>query len=143
MDRRRLRRWAMGAVLLAAFFGIRQYQLSYARVLPVHLEVLTYTAAKLCTLIASGRGLSTEGMAEYVYPARRGRDFLARYAGSRERPSYGKLQLLLDDYEGLVRDADAARASGQDLRSRLTEFEARRDRLFAQAEEVRNDLRRE
>src|SRR5512135_3574356 len=61
---------------------------SDATILSVHLDVLTQTAAKLCSLVEARRGPTTEGMAEYTYPAQRGREFLHKFSSSSGRRSY-------------------------------------------------------
>lgn len=85
---------------------------SYPEVVNVHLDVLTQTAAKLVAVAESKRGLSAEGMAEYVYPARRARELLKRFEDKRDLPSYRGLGELLDRYEQLVAQIDSGRATG-------------------------------
>ena len=115
---------------------------SYGTIMDVHLDVLTQTAAKLCTIVEAGRGPTAEGMAEYIYPAKRAREFLRQFDGYGERQSYRRFAALLDRYERLVRDVDAARAQGRlnELWPRLT---AEREALQAQALEIRVDLQKE
>jgi hypothetical protein len=114
---------------------------SYGAIMEVHLEVLTQTADKLCSVVESGRGPTAEGMAEYVYPAKRAREFLRQFGGYSDRRSYQQFGVLLDRYEALVRDVDAARAD-----RRLGPEEALRvtgegDALRAMAGEIRTLLK--
>ena len=115
----------------------------YAAIIVVHLDVLTQTAAKLCAVVESGRGLSAESMAEYVYPAQRGREFLRQFSGYSGRESYRQFATLLDRYEALVRQVDVARAQERDWKQELPHLMAERDILAQLAASVRADLQRE
>jgi hypothetical protein len=77
VDLARLRGWLFGIVLLAVAACLWR---GYASILGVHVDVLTQTADKLVAVAGSGRGITTEGMAEYVYPAKRGREFLRQFS---------------------------------------------------------------
>ena len=114
---------------------------SYGTIMEVHLDVLTQTADKLCSVVESGRGPTTEGMAEYVYPAQRARTFLRQFATYSERRSYQQLGALLDRYEALVRDVDAARSQGRLGTEVATHLSRERDALQALATEIRTDVR--
>src|SRR5262245_37602798 len=115
----------------------------YATIMNVHLDVLTQTAAKLCAVVQADKGPSTEGIAEYVCPAKRGREFLRQFSGDSARRSYTQFGAFLDRYEALVRDVDASRARGSDWRTALPEFPAECDALPQQAHEIRERLREE
>jgi hypothetical protein len=112
---------------------------SYGKILDVHLDVLTQTAAKLCAVVEAGRPLHTEDMAEYTYPSQRAREFLRQFSSYRERRSYQQLSALLDRYDVLVQGVDAARAQQQvpDLQHLIQE----RDVLQRFADDIRADLR--
>jgi transcriptional regulator with XRE-family HTH domain len=111
--------------------------------LAVHLDVLTQTAAKLCAVVESGRGLTAEGMAEYVYPAQRAREFLRQFSGQNGRESYKQFATLVDRYASMVREVDAARATERDWKQVLPQLAAERDALEQLAIAVRADLKRE
>ncbi len=116
---------------------------SYGSIMSVHLDVLTQMAAKLCAVVESGRGLTAEGMAEYVYPARRAREFLRQFSSYSERRSYHRFSELLDRYEAMMRDVDAARAQGRNWQAELPHLTAERDALQQLAAEIRAALRAE
>jgi hypothetical protein len=115
---------------------------SYGTIMDVHLDVLTQTADKLCSVVASGRGPTAEGMAEYVYPAQRAREFMRQFSSYASRNSYRQFGLLLDRYEALVHEVDTARAErrlGPEEASRLNnELQG----LQALAAQIRDDLKR-
>jgi len=115
----------------------------YATIMNVHLDVLTQTADKLCAVVESRRPLSAEGMAEYVYPAQRGREFLRQFGSYRARPSYRHFGELLDRYEALVRTVDALRAQGRDWQPELPRLTAERDAIRRLAEQIRGELKTE
>lgn len=115
----------------------------YAAIMAVHLDVLTQTAAKLCAVVESGRGPAAEAMAEYVYPAQRGRQFLRQFGSYRERASYRKFSALLDRYEALVHDVDALRAQGRVAPAEVPRLEAERAAVQQLAEEIRGALKAE
>jgi len=115
----------------------------YAAIMVVHLDVLTQTAAKLCAVVESGRGLTAEGMAEYVYPAQRAREFLRQFSGQNGRESYKQFTTLVDRYEAMVHDVDATRAAGRDWKPVLPHLTAQRDALLQLAAAVRAALKRE
>ena len=115
----------------------------YAAIMAVHLDVLTQTAAKLCAVVESGRGLTTEGMAEYVYPAQRAREFLHQFSEQSGRESYKRFATLLDRYESMVREVDTVRATGSNWQPELPHLTAESDALAQLAIDVRTDLKHE
>jgi hypothetical protein len=115
---------------------------SYGTILSVHVDVLTQTAAKLFAVAESGRGLSAEGMAEYVYPAQRGREFLRQFDGYRARQSYQKFAAFLDRYEAMVRDVDVQRAARPDGQIDLSRLKAEQEALRQLAADIRGLLAR-
>jgi hypothetical protein len=110
---------------------------SYGTILSVHLDVLTQTAAKLSAVVESGRGLAAESMAEYVYPAQRGREFLRQFGGYSGRQSYQKFMVFLDRYEAMVRDVDAQRAANPPGRIDLAKLKAQNETLAQLAADIR------
>ena len=114
---------------------------SYATILSVHLDVLTQTAAKLCSVVESARGPTTEGMAEYTYPAQRGREFLHQFSNYSGRRSYQQFGVYLDRYEAMVRDVDATRAQAGNWHALLPRLIAQRDALMQLAGQIRADLK--
>jgi len=115
----------------------------YAAIMQVHLDVLTQTAAKLCAVVDAGRGLSAEAMAEYVYPAQRAREFLHQFSNQSGRASYRQFSALLEHYETMVRDVDAARAAGREWAQMSPQLHVQCDALLRQAAAVRADLTRD
>jgi hypothetical protein len=114
----------------------------YAAILSVHLDVLTGMAGKLSSLAQADRGPSAEGMAEYVYPAKRARTFLRQFKGYTERQSYRDFGEFLDRYEVLVRDVDKARALGKAWKGEAKHIEAERAALAERAAQIRRHLER-
>jgi hypothetical protein len=86
---------------------------SYGTIMDVHLDVLTQTADKLQSVVASGRGPTAEGMAEYVYPAQRAREFMRQFSSYSSHRSYQQFGALVARYEALVHEVDAARSQGR------------------------------
>jgi len=80
---------------------------SYEKILNVHLDVLTQTADKLCDV--AGGQTTTLAMTEYVYPAKRARQFLHQFSKHRDRPSYIGLAAFLDRYEKMIDEVGAVR----------------------------------
>jgi hypothetical protein len=114
---------------------------SYATILSVHLDVLTQTAAKLCSVVEARRGPTIEGMAEYIYPAQRGREFLRQFSSYSARRSYQQFSEYLDRYEAMVRDVDATRAQSGNWQALLPRLTAQRDALVQLAAQIRADLK--
>lgn len=114
---------------------------SYDTIMQVHLDVLTETADKLCSVVESGHGPTAEGMAEYVYPAKRAREFMRQFSGYRERKSYQQFGVLLDRYEALVHTVDAARAQQQLGPQVVSHLHSEREALDALAAEIRGQLK--
>lgn len=112
----------------------------YATIMSVHLDVLVQTAEKLCAVVEAGRGPTAEGMAEYVYPAQRAREFLRQFSNYGPRPSYQKFSGLVERYEAMVRQADSARVQG-DWRAQSPQLNGERDALQRLAAEIRDDLK--
>jgi hypothetical protein len=131
-------------LLLMALLGLTAcLWRSYGEILQVHLDVLTQTADKLVAVAGSGRGITTEGMAEYVYPAKRGREFLRQFSAYSPRRSYRQFEVFLDRYEALVKEADTIRAQGKAWQEALPGLAQQRDGLQAMALAIRRDLEQE
>jgi hypothetical protein len=133
-----MRRWWSVLLIMSAGCLWKGYE----EVLSVHLDVLTQTASKLVAVAGSPRGLSAESMAEYVYPAKRGRTFLVQFQSYEKRQSYVQFGAFLDRYEALVNQADAARAHRQDWAEVLPALETQRDALLEKAAAIRQEARR-
>ena len=139
MVRAMLRRLALLSALVCSGCLWR----GYATILSVHVDVLTQMATKLCSVIEAGRGPTAEGMAEYTYPAQRGREFLRQFSGYQSRRSYQEFGTFLERYEAMVRDVDAARAQGRAWSTVLRPVQAQRDGLQMLAAAIRADLKGE
>jgi hypothetical protein len=116
---------------------------SYATIMSVHLDVLTQTAEKLCTVVQAGKGPAAEGMAEYVYPAQRGREFLRQFNTYSGRSSYLAFRDFLNRYEALVHDVDAGRAAGRDPQAALPHLTMQCAALNGLAAQIRRQLKQE
>jgi len=116
---------------------------SYGTIMKVHLDVLTQTADKLESVVRAGRGVSAESMAEYVYPAQRGREFLRQFERESVRQSYRQFAAFLDQYEAMVRAVDAQRAQGSDWQTILPSLTQECEALRQRAEEIRHSLQAE
>jgi hypothetical protein len=114
---------------------------SYGTIMGVHLDVLTQTADKLYSVVDSGRGPTAEAMAEYVYPAQRAREFMRQFNSYSSRPSYRQFGALVDRYEVLVHEVDAARAQGRLGREEAARVKTASEALRALAAEARAALR--
>jgi hypothetical protein len=115
----------------------------YATILSVHVDVLSQTAAKLCVMVEAGKGPAAEGMAEYVYPAKRAREFLRQFGREGQRQSYGQFTALLERYEALVRAVDAARVQESAWQAAWPRLDGECAALGQQAAEVRATLQAE
>jgi len=135
--RRMCRRFAIVLVVCGAGCLWR----SYGTIMQVHLDVLTETADKLCSVVESGRGPTAAGMAEYVYPAQRAREFMRQFNGYRDRKSYQQFGVLVDRYETLVHEVDAARAQRQLGPQDVSHLHSEREALYALAAEIRVQLK--
>jgi hypothetical protein len=116
---------------------------SYGTIMAVHVDVLTQTATKLESMARAGRRPVAEDMAEYTYPAKRAREFLRQFDGYRTRPSYQHFSTLVDRYEAMVREADAARTMGGDWSAVVSQLTAENAALQQLGAEVRSALRAE
>lgn len=135
--------WLVGALACALCVLLLSSCLwrGYSTIAAVHVDVLTQMATKLCSIVESGRRLKAEDMAEYTYPAQRAREFLRQFASYHTRHSYQQFTALLDRYEALVRQVDAARALPNGY-AQLdgTRLDAERRALQQLAADVRTDL---
>jgi hypothetical protein len=134
------RMWRGGAIVLLVCAAGCLWR-SYGTIMQVHLDVLTQTADKLCSVVESGRGPTAAGMAEYVYPAQRAREFMRQFSGYRDRKSYQQFGMLLDRYETMVREVDAARAQRQLGPQDVAHLHREREALYALAAEIRAHLK--
>jgi hypothetical protein len=131
-----LRRFALGFLFLLAAGCLWR---SYAYILDVHVDVLTQMADKLAVMTEAGKGPTAETMAEYVYPAKRARTFLRQFDGYEKRASYHRFRQLLERYEALVREVDAARALGTEWKSKAPQIRRECDALQQMAVAIRAD----
>jgi hypothetical protein len=131
-------RWRLTIVLVACAAGCLWR--SYGTIMDVHLDVLTQTADKLYSVVASGRGPTAEGMAEYVYPAQRAREFMRQFSSYSSRRSYQQFGVLVDRYDAMVREVDAARAQGRLGSEAAARVKREGDALRALAVETRAAL---
>ena len=114
---------------------------SYGTIMDVHLDVLTQTANKLYSVVESGRGPTAESMAEYVYPAQRAREFMRQFSSYSSRRSYQQFGALVDRYEALVREVDAARSQGRLGAETVAKLKSESAVLRASADAIRADVK--
>lgn len=131
-------RWRLTISLLLCAAGCLWR--SYGTIMDVHLDVLTQTADKLYSVVESGRGPTAEGMAEYVYPAQRAREFLRQFASYSNRRSYQQFGVLVERYDAMVREVDAARSQGRLGSEGAARVKSEGDALHALAAETRAAL---
>ncbi|MBI4518145.1 MAG: hypothetical protein HY699_20270 [Deltaproteobacteria bacterium] len=110
----RMRR-VLSAFLVVALAGCLWR--SYGDILTVHVTVLIQMVDKLSALAEAGRTPAAADMAEFNYPAQRGRTFLRQFERDAGRESYRAFAALLDRYQALLRQVDAARVSEADWRA--------------------------
>ena len=131
-------RWRLTILLVVCAAGCLWR--SYGTIMDVHLDVLTQTADKLHSVVESGRGPTTEGMAEYVYPAQRAREFMRQFSSYSGRRSYQQFGMLVDRYDALVREVDAARSQRRLGSEDAARVKSESDALHALATETRAAL---
>jgi hypothetical protein len=127
-------------VIVALVLSLAGCWAGYAKRASVHAEVLSLTAAKLVSLIEAGRPPAVESMGEYVYPAKRAREFLQSYVSYREYESHRRLTELVTRYETLVRRVDAARAAQSDWSREIDWLRAEGAALHRLAAEIDGSL---
>ena len=131
-------RWRLTILLIVCAAGC--VWRSYATIMNVHLDVLTQTADKLYSVVESGRGPTAEGMAEYVYPAQRAREFMQQFSSYSGRRSYQQFGVLVDRYDAMVREVDAGRSQGRLGSEAAARVKGESDALHALAAETRTAL---
>ena len=113
---------------------------SYVEILTVHLTVLTQMADKLGSLAEAGHAPTAADMAEFTYPAQRGRQFLRQFSRYADRQSYRGFTQFLDRYEVLLKRVDAARVSESTWTAERPRVAAERQALAALAAATRGHL---
>jgi hypothetical protein len=127
-------------MVLAILLGLTSCWSGYAGRASVHAELLASMASKLVSMVDAGRPLAVERMGEYVYPAQRARQFLQSYSGYAELDSHRRLSEMTARYETLIRQVDAARARGGDMRADVVGFKRADEELRRLAAEIRQAL---
>jgi hypothetical protein len=130
------RRAALACVLL----GLAACWSGYEGRARVHAEVLTWMADKLIALVEANKPPAVEGMGEYVYPAKRAREFLGSYSGYAEYESHRALTELVVRYEVLVQRVDAARAGAGDWSASIDWLRREKDELHRIAAAINQSL---
>jgi hypothetical protein len=129
-------RWLVLSLALVASTSACLWR-GYDKIINVHLDVLTQMSRKMVLMAETGSGLSTAGLEEYAYPARRARQFLAQFDTSHDRPSYQHFAKLLDRYEGLVKAVGATRNPSGLSASAIDWLHRERDAIGQQAVKIR------
>jgi hypothetical protein len=131
-------RWRLTILLIVCAAGCLWR--SYGTIMDVHLDVLTQTADKLRSVVEGGRGPTAEGMAEYIYPAQRAREFMRQFSSYSSRRSYQQFGVLVDRYDAMVREVDAARSQGRLGSEEAARVQSAGDALHVLAVEIRAAL---
>jgi len=131
-------RWRLTILLVVCAAGCLWR--SYGTIMGVHLDVLTQTADKLHSVVVSGRGPTAEGMAEYVYPVQRAREFMRQFSSYSGNRSYQQFGVLVNRYDAMVREVDAGRSQGRLGAEEAARVKSEGDALHALAVEIRAAL---
>lgn len=126
--------------LVLGLLGLAACWSGYAGRARVHAEVLTLMADKLIALVEAKAPLPIEAMGEYVYPAKRAREFLRSYSSYAEYQSHRQLTELVTRYEALVRHVDAARAGGSDWSTQIDGLRRENEELHRSAAAISQSL---
>jgi len=126
--------------IIALAFLLTSCWSGYAGRASVHAEVLTSMATKLVGVIEAGRPPKMEDMGEYVYPAKRAREFLESYDSHADYQSYRQLNDLIARYEALVQRVDADRAAGTDWAKVIDELRAENEAIRRLAADIDRSL---
>ena len=126
--------------LILCLLGVAACWSSYADRARVHAELLTLMADKLVALIEAGAPPAIDGMGEYVYPAKRAREFLGSYSGYAEYQSHRQLTELVTRYEALVKRIDAGRAGASDWSGQIDDIRRTNEELHRAAAAVNESL---
>jgi hypothetical protein len=113
---------------------------SYDEVLRVHLSVLTQMTDKLDSFAEADHVPTAAEMAEFLYPAQRGRIFLRRFTRYENRASYRAFTQFLDRYEAMLKRVDAARLSDADWRRERPDLAREHKELATMANAIRRQL---
>jgi len=105
------RRYFLLGAAIALIAAERLLRDRYDNVVDVHVDVLAAMADKAGAFARIERRPSPNDMTELMYPLSRARQFLERYEGDSERPSYAAFAELVDAYAKLVAEIDAERGS--------------------------------
>lgn len=127
--------------LALVLLGLTGCWSGYASRAGIHAELLSAMASKLVSQVEAGRQPAVERMGEYVYPAKRAREFLQSYASYGEYVSYQTLAAMLPRYEALVRKVDAGRAAGIDWSGEIDALLAEDAELRRLAAEIEQSLK--
>lgn len=105
------RRYFLLGAAIALVAAERLLRDRYDNVVDVHIDVLAAMADKASAFALIDRRPSPNDMTELMYPLGRARQFLDRYQGESDRPSYAAFADLVDAYAKLVAEIDAERGS--------------------------------
>jgi hypothetical protein len=136
------RRAAWGFLLLS-FFSSSCLWRGYARVLSIHVDVLTGMVDKTAWKVEEGRQLSPNDVTELLYPLQRGRQFEQRFRAADAPPSLRLFAVLLRRYDQFARRVDRTRADAGAWRLARVPLLRRATKLRRIAALVRAQLRRE
>jgi hypothetical protein len=100
-----MRRWLLLLLLGAASC----FPAAYERAIAAHLDVMASMAEKLCAMATDGRAPRSEGMGEFIYPAKRARQFAEYWKERADTPSYALFVQAVDHYERLIDRTERAR----------------------------------
>ena len=112
---------------------------SYDEILAVHLTVLMQMADKMSAFAQAGHAPSAAEMAEFNYPAQRGRAFLRSFERYADRSSYRRFADFLGRYEAVVKRVDELRSRAVDWPKQQDWLEEEKRALAAVVEEIRRE----
>jgi len=133
-------RWALAFALLSAASCLWR---GYERILTIHLDVLESTAFKMIDKALGGKRLAPNDLTEMIYPLQKARQFVRQNLDRRELESMRRFGELLDAYQALTDQLDAARGDPQRWQGLLGTLPAGRADIAARTEKVRAALRSE
>lgn len=115
----------------------------YARVLTIHVEVLTSMADKIAWQADIGRQPTPNDVTELLYPLERARRFRERYRGDDAPRSLALFSVLLDRYDAFAERVDRTRADASAWRHARASLLHRDAKLHRIAKLVLAQLARE
>ena len=109
----------------------------------VHVDVLSSEADKIVGNAEIGHRPIPADITEMTYPLQRARQFAYQYGAYSSRPSYASFVVVLDVYERLAKEIDAARTDEQRWKAVLGRLPVQYAELQRDVSETRAALAKE